>query len=183
MEFIEIALEEYKTLRQESLTSMQMQQAVLRYGLAIISALIAVAVNAWGDIALSSIVLLVFLPILCYLILMIWMGEVARMMRAGKYLYGLEKKINESFGSNDGPLDWEISLRDFSKGNGTPQLTWNYLAILGLLLFFAVSSIVFGSYRVWGEVGSQLLLVIDVIEIFAFIIAFVILVHLGMRFR
>ena len=106
------------------------------------------------------------------------------MMRAGKYLYGLEKKINDRLSDdNNKPLNWEISLRDFSKSEGTPQLTWNYLAILGILLFFAIASVVFGNYRIWNEAGSQFLLVINGIEVFVFVVAFAILVYLGMRFR
>ena len=105
------------------------------------------------------------------------------MMRVGKYLYGLEKKINDRLSDKSAPLNWEISLRDFSKGEGTPQLTWNYLAILGIFLFFAVASIVFGNYRIWREVDNQFLLAINMIEVFVFIVEFAILVRLGMRFR
>ena len=60
MDWIDISIEEYKTLREESLISMQMQQAVLRYGLAIVGLLIVAAINAWDKVVLSATVLLVF---------------------------------------------------------------------------------------------------------------------------
>ncbi len=182
MEWSEIAIEEYKTLRQESLISIQTQQAVIRYGLAIIGVLIASALNKWDDTILACSVTLVFLPISCYLILLIWMGEVARMMRAGQYLYKLESKLNKLFEKDNPPLNWEINLRDFSKG-GTPQLNWNYLAILGILLFFAVASIVLGNIRIWNEVNSHFLIGLNVFEIIVFGITFIILLITGLRFR
>ncbi len=208
MEWLDTVIEEYKTLRAESLTAIQTQQAVIRYGLAIVGVLVATALNTWDKLVLSAAVFLVFLPIVCYLILMIWMGEVARMMRVGRYLYGLEKRINEFLNGqvtlrnsrkrgsavqddensqrpvNSLPaLYWETSLRDLSKKDGTPQLTWSYLAILGILLFFAIASIVFGNYRIWNDVSSVFLVFTNVIEFVVFGIAFIILLHTGMRFR
>lgn len=183
MNWLEAAFEEYKTIREESLTAMQMQQAVLRYGLAIIGLLIATALNTWDQLILSGTLLLVFLPVVCYLIVMIWIGEIGRMMRAGQYLYKLEKKINLKIDDQNPPLNWEIHLRDFSNTGETPQLRWNYLAILGILFFFAAASVVLGNVRIWEGFTFTFLLFINALETLVFVIALVVTVNTGMKFR
>ncbi|XCN74807.1 MAG: hypothetical protein Q3M24_08715 [Candidatus Electrothrix aestuarii] len=176
-------MEEYKSLRQESLTSITTQQSVLRYGLAITGVLIASAIKCWNDIVLCGALTLVFIPIVCYLVLIIWMGEVGRMMRAGQHILMLEKKVNLTFKEQKYPaLSWENYLRKHKNG-ATPQLNWSYLAILGLFLFFAVASIVLGNFLVWASINTQFKTTLNLIEVFVFILTFVILISNGMKFR
>lgn len=185
MEWIEVVMEEYKTLRQESLTAITTQQSVLRYGLAITGILLASAIKSWNDRVLCGSLTLVFIPITCYLVLIIWMGEVGRMMRAGQHILKIERKVNFTFrdqGHKYPALSWESYLRK-QKNGATPQLNWSYLAILGLFLFFAVSSVVLGNVLVWSSIDNQLKTILNLIEVFVLILTFVVLVSNGMKFR
>ena len=108
-------MEEYKTLRSESLMSMQTQQSILRFGTASIGVVLAIGFQFWENAKIFSIIFLVFLPLLSYLILFIWMGEVARMMRAGIYIHELEKKVNSEIKViKNKALEWENWLRQSS---------------------------------------------------------------------
>lgn len=90
----DVALEEYKTLRNESLQSMVTQQSVLRFGIAALAILIATSFNIWEEPHLPETILFTIIPLMSYLILLIWFGELARMVRASRYLINVEKKIN-----------------------------------------------------------------------------------------
>lgn len=145
--WIQTALEEYKSLRTESLESMKGQQTTLRFGTATIAILISAGFNIWEQNSiLPEIIFWVFNPILCYLIHIIWIGEVARMMRAGLYISKIEKKINSFIDNSESPLGWENWLRTEDKKH-TPQLKWNYRAIIFLFLFIAMSSVIIGYYK------------------------------------
>lgn len=145
--WIQTALEEYKSLRTESLESMKGQQTTLRFGTATITILISAGFNIWDQNSiLPEIIFWVFNPVLCYLVLIIWIGGVARMMRAGLYISNIEKKINTFINSSQSPLGWENWLRTEEKKH-TPQLKWNYRAIIFLFLFIAMGSVVIGYYK------------------------------------
>lgn len=182
MAWIEVVIEEYKTLREESLTAMQLQQAVLRYGVAIVGLLTVTAFHLWSDRLLSGAVLFVFVPLVSYLILIIWMGEVARMMRVGWFLRELEDKINKHFPNNKPALTWENFLRDKS-GHQTPQLNWNYFGIIGLFLSIPVATIILGNVRLWQVYDAKTLLFFNVSEAIVFAAVFIRILVSGQRFR
>ena len=96
MEWIQIALEEYKTLRQESLDAIKAQHATLSFGTGTISVIFISGFGLWNNAyyLLPRIIFLVFVPAICYIALVVWIGELARMMRVGQFLMILEMNLN-----------------------------------------------------------------------------------------
>ncbi|MBU1702591.1 MAG: hypothetical protein KJ970_10660 [Candidatus Eisenbacteria bacterium] len=181
--WLEVVMDEYRSLREESLRSMQLQQAVLRYGLAATGALIAVAFGIWGVVLLASVALLLFVPAVSYLSLIIWIGEVARMMRAGWYLKALEERVCQQFPDRPPPLGWENYLRTVSGHAGTPQLFWNYAAIIGLFLLLSMLAAAMGVVRLAGALPSAALIGISVLEFVVLVVVTLYVLSTGRRFR
>lgn len=181
-DWISIAMEEYKTLRTESLESMKGQQATLKVGTATVGVLAASAFSLWDKTLLPDFIFMVFLPVICYLILVIWIGEVQRMMRAGKFISTIEKKINDNFILKDNNvLSWENWLRIESAKGNTNQMKLNYFAILALFLFVSLISIGIGDYRIFYKIPFWWLLIINVVEIVIFTITFFYLMRTGKK--
>ena len=152
---VEIALEEYKSLRQEALTSMGTQQSILSFGTAALGILLAGAFNVFGDALAATLIFLVFVPLLSHLVLVLWMTEVVRMLRAGFFLANIEKQISALIGS-DGLLTWErwaharppdeektddirLVLRDVDR--------LNFQVVTGLLFSIALAGVAIGNYE------------------------------------
>jgi hypothetical protein len=184
MDWISIALEEYKTLRNESLNSMQTQQSTLRTGSAAIAVIMAAGFSLWTiNELLPGIIFLGAVPILSYLILTIWMGEVYRMMRAGKHLCGVENRINEKLDEEPKPLTWENWLREKQADKKPPQMLFNYLCIIILFFFLAVGSVVVGDLKVWAKLGSCEKWLINIFESGFFMFFFVKTLIQGREFQ
>ncbi|KST63265.1 hypothetical protein [Mastigocoleus testarum] len=186
-EWIDVVLEEYRTLRAESLLAMQTQQSVLRFGLGSVGVVIGAGFTSWNQINLASIVFLVLLPLICYAVLIIWIGEVARMIRAGYFLLQLEEKINQKFLSQypneTKPLSWETYLRNSNGISGTPQLQWNYLIIIALFFLLAFISIVVGNINLWSSTYRDQLIWVNLFELFFFTLVFIYIFVTGKRFK
>jgi uncharacterized membrane protein len=169
MDWMTAALEEYKTLREESLASMKMQQSILAYGVAAIGVIITSALNSWKTYPLPEFIFLALLPLIIYLTLLTWLGEVARMFRAGNFLTTIEEKINRKLGDDIPALNWESWLRQPKKGK-TEQDTvkFHYLSIFYLFIILAIASILLGNIKVVGNLDKRLLILIDIIQIIVF---------------
>lgn len=169
MDWLTAALEEYKTLREESLASMKMQQSILAYGVAAIGVIITSALNSWKASPLPEFFFLALLPLIIYLTLLTWLGEVARMFRAGNFIALLENRINLRIGDPVSALTWENSLREPKKG-GTEQdnVKFHYLSIFYLFIILAIASIVLGNIKIAGIIGKNLIILIDILQVVPF---------------
>ena len=183
MDWLSVVTEEYKTLRNESLASMQTQQSILRFGTAAIAVVIATGFNLWEKSPLPEMVFLLFIPAISYLVLTIWMGEIARMMRAGIFLVKLEEKINKEFGDKPKALTWENWLRETRHNGKTPQLRWNYYSIIFLFFSMAIVSIGIGNYKVWNTICLSWIVIMDIFEVILFIGIFLFIYKIGKRFK
>jgi hypothetical protein len=127
-----VALEEYKSLRTESLTAMANQQATLRFGTGTLGVALTLAVKAepverfWVFSCLIPMVSLMFFSL--YAI------EFGRMVRVGTYIDDVEGRINKilDYNSNvtepEAPLGWETWLaRDISGGKITKDQNRKHL--------------------------------------------------------
>jgi hypothetical protein len=123
------ALEEYKSLRTESLDSMKVQNTILGYGVAGIGALLTAGISFIDkndNPLLEGAIFCFFIPLVVFFIVMIWAGEVARMYRAGQFLVGREPIINQhviEIGSiaREPALFWENWLARKGDNNKTPH--------------------------------------------------------------
>jgi hypothetical protein len=145
----EIAIEEYKSLRQESADAIRAQLTIVNYGLTIIGALLAFAFERQDESdQFSLIIFLGFLPILCYIVIIIWLGEIVRMSRCGMYLSNLEKEFGKRFHPDIAPLGWETHLRS-GQTSGARQMKRNYIATIALFLFAAILAILTGAKQLY----------------------------------
>ena len=172
-----IMLEEYRALRSESLASMKSQQATVSTGTGALAVLVGLAFRQ--TLPVQSLILLMPIPALSYVVLLIWLGEVARMMRAGFYLATIESRVNTYCLVRGMPtaLGWESWLRQKGAKGRTPQVDWNYKAIIGLFLATSLGSVVLAMVR--DGVHYDRLLVAFIIEIAVWVAAFVVALRLG----
>ncbi len=140
-----ILLEEYKTLRQESLTAMNNRNRVLSFGLAAIGAILTGSILAYkenGRPIITILILIIIIPVVSNFILLMWLGEYERMQRAGKFLAKLEEKINEI--AKDTLLTWETQLR-----GDQSHMKYPYYATVLLLIGISSISLVLGLIITW----------------------------------
>jgi hypothetical protein len=129
---IEIIVKEYESIRNESLNTITNRFQILSFGLAGLGAF-AAGIFAGGkpaeNPALALLAFNITIPLISTLILYIWLGEVNRMNRAGSYLAGLEKKINDLAGES--VLGWENRLRDEET-----KMKYPYNVVIALFMLF-----------------------------------------------
>ena len=78
--WLSVALEEYKSIRTESLDSMKVQNTILSYGATTIGVILTAGISIIDKNMLlaDEAIFLVFIPLIVFFIVMIWAGEVAR---------------------------------------------------------------------------------------------------------
>jgi hypothetical protein len=156
-----VLLEEYKAVRAEVTASIQAQISILAFGAATLGFSFAAASQTSNE-RFRGMFLLVLVPLVCYLILIVWFAEVMRMLRAGTFLMRLEKRLDEEFGF--GALTWEstifqsrcksgptaffedpdkfrtlaITLLFFTLAGTSITIGWSSVALYGWQHFFAV---------------------------------------------
>jgi len=145
----EIMLHEYNTLRTEIENSFGSAKRILAIGLGIMGALFTggvinqinnIDVNVFGSLLLISFLILV-IPLVSLVTLAMWLGEYQRIQRAGKYLVGLENKINALV--DEDVLNWENHLK---KNN--LHMRYPYASIIVLMIVISVLSHIGGSYLI-----------------------------------
>jgi hypothetical protein len=169
------ALEEYKSLRTESLDSMKVQNSILGYGVAGIGALLTAGISFIDkndNPVLEGAIFCFFIPLVVFFIVMTWAGEVARMYRAGKFLVDREPIINQHVvvvGSLacEPALFWENWLSKKGDNNKTPhqRLYIQHYSILGMFVFIALLSVTMGNYKVLGNSPLTWLIIIDFVAV------------------
>ncbi|HHT9152848.1 MAG TPA: hypothetical protein ACFYEM_04855 [Candidatus Hypogeohydataceae bacterium YC40] len=136
-----VALEEYKTLRAESLQAIQNQHPALRLGALALGFLLASAFTLLNfNVLLAYLELTLFSPIVIALITTIWASEVGRMTRVGNYISALEKEINGKLKEKEEALYWEQWLRKERK-----QTRFTYISFIGGFLLLGLLCIGFAS--------------------------------------
>jgi hypothetical protein len=178
-----VALEEYKSLRAESLDSIRMQHLIVAIGGVAVGLLMVWGFLIWERLLVPDLVFLVFAPAICYTVLIVWMGEVARLMRVGFYLSEKEREISASFPEHPNALRWENWLRDESEGGRRHQVMLNYLAVVMLYASAAIVCLVVGNYRMIGLISTFWLAILDVFEILALSATLFYVYQLGQKFR
>lgn len=147
-----VLLEEYKSIRAEVTASIQAQISILAFGTATLGFSFAAA-SQTSNTSFRGMFLLVLVPLVAYLILIVWFSEVMRMQRAGTFLMRLEKRFDEHFGY--GALTWESTIFQV-RSRGGPRAFFEdpdkFRTLAITLLFFTIAgtSIVIG----WGSTSS-----------------------------
>lgn len=153
--WLELAIQEYNAMRDEILTTMRTQDGTLRFGAAALGIVIAAGFTIWEDTMAATMIFLALVPFITTIVLIVWMGEVTRMMRAGRHILRLEGMLHEQLkGLPEPVMQWETNLRDPESAltRWERHYEWNYHAIVLMFWTLGIGSIVAAVYRgVWGE--------------------------------
>jgi hypothetical protein len=145
-----VALEEYRSLRSEIGASVAAQQQILSFGTATIALVIGPGLGLWTT---SPTVLLLlfdlFVPVLASMVVVIWFGEVLRMVRAGDAVAELEQRINAAGWEEWGrpALTWECGLRAEGRDRMFGSFVINWLGVLAAFSLIATCSVAIGFLR------------------------------------
>jgi uncharacterized membrane protein len=172
-DWVAIALEEYRTLRQESLAAMEQMQRTLQGGVVAIGVLTGFGVEAGAEPA-TQIGLVAGAAIFAGLVMVMWLDELQRSVRAGAHVAGLEARIAAQV-ERPSPLTWETSIQ----ARFDPDRGYRYRrewATTAALYAAALPATVLGVYRL-GDEGEGLLLAIAV----AIVVASVLTVYAYQR--
>ncbi|MCW3074627.1 MAG: hypothetical protein JWP69_1696 [Flaviaesturariibacter sp.] len=146
--WVTLSLEEYKSLRSESIESLKNQNSILQIGTVSLGALVGLAINGWQDTSgVPEILCFIIVPLFCYVILIRWLGEVERMMRVGNYIALLERRIAGAYPKKR-TLGWENWLRSEGTKKRTPQIKVAYLVVVALFYGAAVVSYWLGYQKI-----------------------------------
>ena len=140
MDSAEILLKEYETLRQEVMVAMGSRNSILSFGLATMGAIFTASVatqTGESPSPFASLILSIIVPLISVFVLYMWLGEYQRMQRAGKFIAGLEKRINTE--KNKELLSWETSLR-----KGKKHMKYPYNTTVLLLMIISCTSLLIG---------------------------------------
>lgn len=91
----------YKMMKDDSRVITQLQQTTLSWSSVSVGVLLLFGLNLWKESSLLAFGFFVLiLPSASIMFFNVWLMEVARVMRIGRYLYLLENKIQECFSDN-----------------------------------------------------------------------------------
>jgi len=146
-------LEEYVQTKRETLYSIRYLHFTVQIGLTALSLLIAAVVSVWSE-PLAPVLLLIVVPIVCMLIVRLYVAELFRMARASYFLWRLEIVLEKDFGSmngscvgrdmdlpSPGPLRWEGWVRGKNAWNKNLLMTRSYETTLYFLAAISISSL------------------------------------------
>jgi hypothetical protein len=145
---VDVAIEEYKSLREESLRSIEQARHSLQLGLAAIAAITAFGATAGHSAAaLQDVAIAVAAPLIGTLAWVLCLLELGRAVRAGAHNAVLEERINMHLANEvdgGGPLGWEIKMLGKYTHLGSRAFNW----AIPLLLFAAgIPSVAVGVER------------------------------------
>lgn len=131
-------------MREESLAAIERQHSILKFGFAGISLLLGFAARIISDPLAAACAYLVIAPLAIDFIVVLWLGEVERMERAGAYLADLESIVRERYFPEDdvAPLGWETWLRE--GGHDLSRLVGGHYAHFALFGVLGIFSVVIG---------------------------------------
>jgi hypothetical protein len=129
-QWLTVALEEYKALRAETLAAIDRQQRVAGSGFAIAGVLLGIGAGAKPGSLLQAVLLAGLMPVMTAFVVVVWLGEVERQVRAGSYLAELEARVGARF--DEPPLRWESELRRTRPAG--PHILNVYRSLVAILL-------------------------------------------------
>jgi hypothetical protein len=111
VEWVDVAMEEYKTLRAESLGSLEQAQLSLQIGLAAIAAITAFGATRATNVAtLEDVAIAVASPLVAALVWVLWLLQVERAVLAGAQIALVEQRVNKHFPGEVDALEWERKM-------------------------------------------------------------------------
>jgi hypothetical protein len=131
VDWVSVALEEYRTLRTESLQAIEQRQRTLQIGIAGIGVITGFGIRADTETAVQA-GLAAATPALALIVLVLSLDEMRRSVFAGAHLAVLEWNIAQRVHGEPPPLTWETSMqtRDVAISGYRYHRHWAVLAAL-----------------------------------------------------
>jgi hypothetical protein len=162
----ELIMLEYEKLRDESVQSMQAQQAILQWSIASFGAILGAALilasqdpNSWLSAPVAFAVFGVAVPAFVLMCCLAWFGELIRMERIGVYLRGIEFEVAhvlraQATSPNNTapvlPLRWETYIAFSGKrAVGVTKQKVGYFGSVGIYSLVMVASLATAMWRLW----------------------------------
>ncbi len=146
-------MHEYEAIRNEVVTSLGAQVAVLSFGAATLGLMVAAAAEIWSDAGIVASLLLIWgVPAVCFLTLSMHAFEMVRIMRASLFIHDIERCVNEAYrqdggnNSNAGILLWEQWM---SQRGQYDMATRSRTILTTTFTFLAFSFIAVGGVRLY----------------------------------
>jgi hypothetical protein len=134
MDVVAVAIEEYKSVRQESLEAVARLQTIAQYGLAAAGVAIGIAlVSAAKSVTIGALLLMALIPLLAIFGGAMMANEAQRVGRAHRHLCHLERYVNSHFPSVAGPLSWETALVDGTSSRVLSYRMTIFVVVVGTL--------------------------------------------------
>jgi hypothetical protein len=152
LEPVSVMLKEYELLRAEVMGTLTHRLQVWSFGAGATGVLLAGALTAISEAQnamigtiqiMAGIVMALLVPLLCLAVLHTWLSEVRRGRRASWYLWGLERRVNDSLGSR--VLGWQEDLRH----SGCEQMRILRSYHVSTILFFSATGFLSASGGAW----------------------------------
>ena|GEM_PF-3659972 len=135
MDDVEIMFKEYDAVKEEIADSIKARNQILSFGLATVAILIngiSTTLNNTSLQKLSFILCFLVLPAFCVSVMLMWMGELQRMIRGGNFMTQFENRINEKKGQPE-LLRWETYRR-----TSKIKIHYAYGAVISLFSLIAL---------------------------------------------
>ncbi len=100
--------------------------------------MLGIGAGAEAGSLLQAVLLAGLLPVVTVFVVVIWLGEVERQVRAGGYLVDLEMRVGARF--DEPPLCWESDLRTTRPAG--PRILNVYRSLVAILLVIALGGAV-----------------------------------------
>jgi hypothetical protein len=110
MDWVSVALEEYKTLRTESLQAIEQMQRTLQIGVAAIGLITGFGIDSQTETAVQAGIAAAT-PALALTVLVLWLDQLRRSVFAGAHLALLEDRVARRFEGEEPPLSWETNIQ------------------------------------------------------------------------
>jgi hypothetical protein len=119
MDWVAVALEEYKTLRAESLEAIEQMQRTLQIGVVAIGLITGFGIDTSESGAAVQAGIAAATPALAAAVLVLWLDELRRSVFAGAHVARIEHRIAERYAPDDPPLTWETKIqKEFDPDSG-----------------------------------------------------------------
>ena len=150
-EWLSTTLEEYRAVRAEILAAFKLQQQVIAFGVTVLAAATALGLNFLQKDPTVTVGLGLIAPLIALVVILVWVGELERMVRAGAWVSMIEQRLWNLFGELPPPLGWETALRGGESPFPIKRVLYRYRGILVVLLLLSNSSNLAALWANWGS--------------------------------
>ncbi len=136
---IQVVLHEYDAVKNEIQTALSNQVSILSFGAATVGLLVAGGAEIWShEAAVTSVLYMIAIPLICLLTLAVYAGEQVRLMRAGLFVRQFEAHLSAVLSHPDGNLlTWEQwDIRSGARDVDAQARTAIQLVFVSLALIF-----------------------------------------------